>query len=38
MGEVAADEAPTVLLADADVLIDDRNSDLSAIRSHRSSR
>lgn len=32
MGEVAADEAPTVLLADADVLIDYRDSDLRVLK------
>ena len=32
MGEVAADEAPTVLLADADVLIDYRDSDLGVLK------
>ena len=32
MGEVAADEAPTVLLADADVLIDYREADLSVLK------
>lgn len=32
MGEVAADEAPTVLLADANVLIDYRNSDLHVLK------
>ena len=32
MGEVAADEAPTVLLADADVLIDYREADLPVLK------
>lgn len=32
MGEVAADEAPTVLLADADVLIDYREADLGVLK------
>ena len=32
MGEVASDEAPTVLLADADVLIDYRESDLLVLK------
>lgn len=32
MGEVAADGAPTVLLADADVLIDYRETDLSVLK------
>ena len=32
MGEVASDDAPTVLLADADVLIDYRQSDLSVLK------
>ena len=32
MGEVAPDEAPTVLLADADVLIDYREADLRVLK------
>ena len=32
MGEVAPDDAPTVLLADADVLIDYRESDMSVLK------
>ena len=32
MGEVASDEAPNVLLADADVLIDYRDSDIAVLK------